>query len=459
MNPPKRLAVPFAVLSLLRRGRHTLPLGLAVLATACGTGDGSPSPVPLDGPSQGQHRALQALPTTCANIQSAHPGAPDGYYVLYAAGEASQPWTAWCHDMAGTPAEYLTLEKTGEVFNFSQYLAADYSPGTSVQTRYTRLRIDPATLRVNTADQRFSASSGELRHQGIETVTSMPYGVAMNCSRYSMWGKGNIDLRGTSFEVASNQLVPGGWRANSDVWYSEGNQVVNFAGRGTCGWTAPVGSDSPFNQRGALLQLQYSPRHWPVTCQALKVAQPSAADGAYTLYVDGNPHKPWTAWCHDMAGTPAEYLTLSRGGDTSNYSTYTAGGASPGTSVRTAYSRLRIDPFTLRVNTADQTFAASTGSLTHYPEVVTSMPFGVAMSCDSAPSLANIDLRDTPFAVADGQFGAGGAFAEGSAVYSEANRVVDLSGGGFCGWMAPVSSYNPFNQYGRPLPLVYAGLP
>jgi hypothetical protein len=444
MNPPRYLPFPFAVLSLL---------------TACGTDGPAPAPVPLDSPSQAQHRALQALPTSCVDIRVDHPGAPDGNYVLYVGGNASQPWTVYCHDMAGAPAEYLPLEMTGEGYNFSHYLAADFSPGTSVQTHYVRLRVDPATLRVNTSDQRFSSSVGQLRHQGTVTVTSMPYAVAMNCSRYSKWGKGNIDLRGTSFEVVPNQIVTGGHKATSEAWFSDGNQLVDLAGHGTCGWAAPVGSDSPYNQRGAWLQLQYSSSHWPATCQAVKAARPSATDGAYTLYVDGNRRKPWTAWCHDMAGSPAEYLTLQRSGDTSNYSTYAAGIGAPGTSVRTAYARLRIDPVTLRVDTANQTFAVSTGSVMHYPDVVTSMPFGVAMSCSGGPSFANIDLRDTPFAVVADQFGIGGADPVGEAIYGEANQFVNLTGGGYCGWAAVLGSYNPFNQQGRPLNVVYVGLP
>ncbi len=64
---------------------------------------------------------------------------------------------------------------------------------------------------------------------------------------------------------------------------------------------------------------------------------------------------------------------------TSNSSEYVAGGASPGTTVRTAYTRLRLDPTTLTVDTGDQRFATSTGELTHDPDTVKAMPHAVAM--------------------------------------------------------------------------------
>jgi hypothetical protein len=69
----------------------------------------------------------------------------------------------------------------------------------------------------------------------------------------------------------------------------------------------------------------------PATCA--DIALPT--DGEYTLYVGGDKGKPWTAYCADMATTPVEYLPLAMVLGDHNVSQYTAGGASPGTSVRT----------------------------------------------------------------------------------------------------------------------------
>lgn len=194
----------------------------------------------------------------------------------------------------------------------------------------------------------------------------------------------------------------------------------------------------------------------PATCQELRTADPTAIDGEYTLYFGGDETKPWTAWCRDMASTPREYLPLT---SSNNYSQYTAGGYSSGTSVRTSYSRVRIDPVTLQVFVADQTFASSTGSLNHGGTLVTSMPYGVAMSCDKmASGVARIDLAGTPFAVVSNEFSLGGGSPVGGTTYSADRSLVNLTGGGYCGWNTWTPAYNPFNQNGgNPLNLEYRG--
>ncbi|MGH3548983.1 MAG: GON domain-containing protein, partial [Pseudonocardiaceae bacterium] len=183
----------------------------------------------------------------------------------------------------------------------------------------------------------------------------------------------------------------------------------------------------------------------PATFADVHAADPTAPDGTYTLLNGG---KGLTLYCFDMAGTPREYVTLVNTGTGTNFSQYTAGGASPGTDVRTTFSKLRIYPATLTVDIGDLTFATSTGSLDHAGSgtQVTSMPYGVAMSCTSNPDgLGNIDLRGTSFTVAD-TFDVGGAGASGSATPSSGNKVIDLTGGGFCGWITPdPPMFNPFN--------------
>jgi hypothetical protein len=181
----------------------------------------------------------------------------------------------------------------------------------------------------------------------------------------------------------------------------------------------------------------------PATCADIHAANPAAPDGNYTL-VDGGKAVP--VYCFDMAGTPREYLNLANTGTNTNFSQYTAGGASPGTNVRTTFTKLRIDPATLTVDIGDLTFATSTGSLNHGGTPVTSMPYGVAMSCtDAADGVGNIDLTGTPFSVTDG-FNVGGFDASGTAIPSPDNKVIDLTGGGFCGWITPnPPMFNPFN--------------
>ncbi|MFY2559951.1 GON domain-containing protein [Corallococcus terminator] len=240
----------------------------------------------------------------------------------------------------------------------------------------------------------------------------------------------------------------------------------------SCGEAESVNHDVPQRQgtRAEQVKALVDPRHIgplpnqqqafqqlaPATCEELKKLYPGLKDGEYTLYLDNKESLPWSAWCHGMARIPTEYLTL-RQADSINFSQYTAGGASPGTDVITYYARLRFDPVTLRVDTADQTFSTSSGQLIHGPTTVTSMPYASAMSCDWNPDgKANIDLSGTPFAVAPDQFRVMGYYPVGETYDSPDGQWVDLLGGGYCGWNSLVDSDDPYNQRGGHLLLVYS---
>jgi hypothetical protein len=202
-----------------------------------------------------------------------------------------------------------------------------------------------------------------------------------------------------------------------------------------------------FPLAGSVAAAHASNRLIPGSCADIHQQTPRAKDGNYTLY---NGSTLFTVYCYDMAGTPREYITLAQTGANANYSQYTAGGASPGTNVRTVFTRLRIDPATLTVDIGDLTFATSTGSLNHGSSgtIVTSMPYGSAMSCvglGDTSGAGNINLQGTPFQVG-ATFALGGFIPGGSAVFSADNQQVNLAGGGYCGWITPAPAmYNPFN--------------
>jgi hypothetical protein len=190
------------------------------------------------------------------------------------------------------------------------------------------------------------------------------------------------------------------------------------------------------------------------SCQEIRDAFPDAANGDYLINNGGNVFQ---VYCDNMDSTPVEYLTL-RSQD-ANFAQYTAGGASHGTNVRTYYSRVRLLPGSLQIDISDQRYSSSTGSLTHGTTQVTSMPYGVAMDCIGAGShqgVAGIDLRGTPFAVSDA-FGDCGWFSAGSWAPSEGNQVVQLTGGGDCGWMQPAATAclaTPYNDAGGAQPIL-----
>ena len=191
----------------------------------------------------------------------------------------------------------------------------------------------------------------------------------------------------------------------------------------------------------------------PANCADVKAANVAAADGTYQIVLDG---AALTVYCADMSSTPQEYISLVMTAAGENFSQYTAGGAGAGSNVRTSYTKLRINPTPLStsplivaVDIADQTFSTSIGSLNQGRTHVGSMPYAVAMACtapNDANGIANLDLRGTPFTVVN-TFRLGGFRAAGAATVVSP-QVVNLTGGGFCGWDAPAPEFNPFNIAG-----------
>lgn len=183
------------------------------------------------------------------------------------------------------------------------------------------------------------------------------------------------------------------------------------------------------------------------TCQAIVQAKPASADGSYKLYVGGDITKPWTAYCKDMATAPKEYLTLVNTTN-ANFSQYSTNGRLAGSNVRTYYQKIRINPTTLSVDTADQTYSTSSGQVNRGAPVK-SMPYGTAADCEAPNSslgVGNVDLTGTPFVVAPNQFVVGGFLPAGKTTYGPSGRTVDIKGGGYCGWNAPVTAYDPQNN-------------
>ena len=181
------------------------------------------------------------------------------------------------------------------------------------------------------------------------------------------------------------------------------------------------------------------------TCKDILAKTPNAGDGDYTLFVDGQPKKPFTAYCHNMHTTPLEYLPLVHTGRKYNFSRSASGGARSGLDVISQFEKLRIDPLTLIVDPTDLTFSTSSGKTngaykgTTY-EVIT-VTFATAASCVSdsdSSGTANIDLSGTPFVISElVSFSAKGWNPAGKAIFSNRRQVVDITGGGYCGDNSP----------------------
>jgi hypothetical protein len=192
------------------------------------------------------------------------------------------------------------------------------------------------------------------------------------------------------------------------------------------------------------------------SCQEIRDASPDAPDGDYLI---NNGGQVVQVYCADMGTSPVEYLSLLPG---ENYAEYAAGGASPGTTVRTDYNRVRLRTTVWRVDISDQEYSNSTGNLDHGGTAVSSMPYGVAMDCQgagSAEGLARIDLRDTPFFVTDPFARCGGDPGGYWQFVDEHHQVVVLHGGGNCGWVQPAPGCldTPYNDAGGAQPILDLG--
>ena len=179
---------------------------------------------------------------------------------------------------------------TGGQSNYSLYGNVGGGPAANVTTHYTKVRIDPATLLVNVADQSFASSAGSDCCIGPTPVVSMPYANAASCVDWIADGHANVDLGGTPF-VVDDVFTIRGWfsagSANSGTIYvpSDGFQsiavqgpVVNLSGGGVCGGIGPTLNGGAFNQyAGFDLQLAF-------TGSLLTVDKESCKSGGWSAY-------------------------------------------------------------------------------------------------------------------------------------------------------------------------------
>jgi len=193
------------------------------------------------------------VPQSCADVKAKLPSFTTGNVTLYLGGNAAQPWTAFC---AANGKEYLSLTSAA---NYAQY---SRDSGADVRTTYTKIRIVPGTTAVvDIDDKTFATSTGSLMHGG-DTVTSMPYAIAMDCEGSgNSSGVASIDLANTPFVVDDPFETRGSGAAGSSNVMNGGRQVT-LSGGGNCGWRSPAPAPfNPYNSIGAspILDLAYAP--------------------------------------------------------------------------------------------------------------------------------------------------------------------------------------------------------
>jgi len=172
----------------------------------------------------------------------------------------------------------------------------------------------------------------------------------------------------------------------------------------------------------------------PTSCSNIKQANSQAEDGEYELYIGQNETMPVTIYCHNMAVSPTTYLTLPANNADQNFSSIVYSGDT----VRTDFSKVRIDLATLTIDRTDYTFATSSTEIVGERKI---RDYGTAIGCDrdganNSTAFANIDLHGTSFALSESvQFVVQGNDATGSGPISNDRKTTDLSVTGNCGWV------------------------
>jgi len=208
----------------------TDPLNCSACGTACSTGE-----LCITGSC--------VLPETCAQIAGLT--TTDGPFTLYWGSDATKPWSAWCHDLAGTPTEYLILVATAPDHNFAQHTCNGTlgAWGYDARTKYTRVKLDPATGLVDVVDMMFATSTGSCILGTTLNWTCAAYATASDCydgDTTTAMGLANVDLTGTPFRVGSSVTwTPGGYMQSGTATRSSGDQIVDITGGGGCGWNGP----------------------------------------------------------------------------------------------------------------------------------------------------------------------------------------------------------------------------
>ncbi|KAL9647839.1 hypothetical protein ABK040_008114 [Willaertia magna] len=145
-------------------------------------------------------------------------------------------------------------------------------------------------------------------------------------------------------------------------------------------------------------------------------------------------------------GQPGQYyLTLPK--PENNISTYIAPSRMHGkdTDVITKWFKVRIDVNNLKLNTGDYRFTKSKGFSYHHMQ--THVAYGSCFGCEAphvADGHAKCDLTGTPFKFNKNHFGFKheGYLSNGTWEFKENDQIVDLKGGGYCGWTTSTVAKN-----------------
>jgi hypothetical protein len=158
------------------------------------------------GPPTSPGGAITPFPKNCtelrALIMSMGGALEDSAYPLYANGSLTKQWFAFCSRMAtATPREYLPINQE------ENYSELSFN-GSVMRTRYSLVRIDPATFDIDALDTTGATTANVLTAAGRD---HLPAGFAQFHRAGPVGSEpaasARIDLRGTPFRFAA---IPSG---------------------------------------------------------------------------------------------------------------------------------------------------------------------------------------------------------------------------------------------------------
>lgn len=188
------------------------------------------------------------------------------------------------------------------------------------------------------------------------------------------------------------------------------------------------------------------------SCAAIAAAKSPILDGRFTIKPAADAGTAsFEVYCTGMSGPNAkEYLELVQTGGAKNQVTFGAGGACGGTctAVTRSFTKVRLDPETLVLDPTDFTFSTTSGgpvscwnALGGACGLAAKTPYGSASNCTRTQAnagTANVDLTGTVFSLdLSVTWGPSGTEQYGSATTDANRKVVDATGGGFCGGTVP----------------------
>ena len=422
----------------------------------------------------GKPAVCTSYPASCAQAYAL--GAEDGIVDLFVDNDPAKPWEAFCVEMnSPSPKAYLPLRKTSGSSNRFQLVDQD---GLVAQSEYWMVRVDPITMEVLILDTAGARTS----YYREMTTTSVPYGVAMACTgggSNAVKATGRIDLTHTPFQITapfagygecpSSLAVDGGQARSIEVW-SASAMEGSCAGVGplafrerfgeACDGATSVNADEAKDTSRALQLVYQTPapslRDYPKTCLELELAKPNVSDGIHTLYLDGDPGRPWSAVCEGMQGSPSDYISQLKNPNVRQdgpraYISLTAqdvdsnliedgGNNTHPVSRETRYTKVRFDPRLFEVDVLDTTY--STWVLHDPGAVPDAQAYGHVSACSGVvctgnhPGRAKLDLRGTPFRFEDTfleRVSCNSALVTSSAAF----QVIELESNDVAGEVAP----------------------